>query len=237
MDDQGDQEPMPRADLVTQRYIALTKVEADILQTCEDPAEHVWIWVASLVGRMSQDGWIPPMASPTYGRIMNLVQAAHSGIRTVKLAIIVQAPFNYVHMLATVVHLNNIFNAISFGMVTGSTIGTMLQYSGRGLTYERNTIKHGDIISDLENLVISFVISLVGPFLYQVLLEVSLHIAQPFSCVEDQIPTERLLDGLQRGLSDAARIGAAPPSWEAPCLKAPAAPKAAAPATSPHKQP
>jgi len=237
LDDQGDQEPTPRDDSVMHKYIALTKAEVDMLKTCEDPADMIWIWVASLNGRMSQDGWIPPMASPTYGRIMNLVQAAHSGIRTVKLAIIVQAPFNYVHMLATLVHVNNIFNAISFGIVTGSTIGTMLQFSGRGLTYERNNINHGVIISDVENLVISFVISLVGPFLYQVLLEVSLRIAQPFSSAEGEIPTERLLDGLQRGLSDATRIGDAPPSWEAPFLKAPAAPKAAAPATSPHKQP
>merc|ERR1740121_1178647 len=228
MDDQGDQEPMPRADLVTQRYIALTKVEADILQTCEDPAEHVWIWVASLVGRMSQDGWIPPMASPTYGRIMNLVQAAHSGIRTIKLAVIVQAPFNYVHMLAALVHVNNIINAISFGIVMGSTIGTMLQLSaeGKGIGYAKSARVH-EIISDLENLVISLVISLIRPFLYQVLLEVSLHIAQPFSSEEGQIPTDRLLDSLQRHCSDASRIGATPPAWESPFFKPPAVPKSA----------
>merc|ERR1740121_2225276 len=227
MDDQGDQEPMPRADLVTQRYIAMTAAEVYALKTCEDPADMIWIWVASLNGRMSQDGWIPPMASPTYGRIMNLVQAAHSGIRTVKLAIMVQAPFLYVHMLASLVHVNNIFNAIGFGIIMGSTIGTMLQARGKG-----HTATEADMIADVENLVISFVISMIGPFLYHILLEVSLYIAQPFSHVEGEIPTERLLQGLQRDLTDAARIGAAPPSWEAPFLKAHAPTKAEAPATS-----
>merc|ERR1740121_2062267 len=214
-------------DGVTQRFIILTKAEADRLKTCEDPADMVWIWVASLVCRISQDGWIPPMASPTYGRIMNLVQAAHGGIRTVKLAIIVQAPFLYVHMLATLVHVNNIFNALSFGIVLGSTIGTGLQWSGQGS--RRHVAYSSDVISDVENLVISFVISLIGPFLYQILLEVSLCIAQPFARDEGRIPTDRLLESLQRDLSDAVRIGTAPPSWEPPFLKALPA-KAEAPA-------
>merc|ERR1719469_1579861 len=145
---------------------------------------------------------------------MNLVQAANGSIRTVKLAIRVQAPFIYVHMLATLVHVNNIFNAISFGIVLGSTFGTGMQFLGKNAQS-----KEGDFIADVENVVISFVISLIGPFLYQVLLEVSLCIAQPFSTGEVQLPTGRLLDDLQRDLSDAIRIGAAPPSWEAPFLK------------------
>merc|ERR1740121_2635446 len=145
-------------DGVTQRFIILTKAEADMLKSCQDPAGMVWIWVASLVGRMSQDGWIPPMASPTYGRIMNLVQYAHGGIRTVKLAVIVQAPFLYVHVLAAVVHVNNIFNAIGFGIIMGSTIGTALQLRAKG-----HAATTHDIVLDMENLVISFVISMIGP--------------------------------------------------------------------------
>jgi len=36
----------------------------------------LWTWVASLIGRMSQDGKIPPMASPAYGRIIEIVEDA-----------------------------------------------------------------------------------------------------------------------------------------------------------------
>jgi len=238
--EQDDQEARINEDTDTYRFIALTVHEVNLLKSTQDPAAMVWIWVASLVGRLAQDGWIPPMASPTYGRIMNLVQAAHGGIRTVKLAIIVQAPFIYVHMLSSLVHVNNIFNAVSFGIVLGTTIGTELQRHRKGEVYEHGA-KDSELIADLENLVISFVISLIGPFLYQVLLEVSLCLAKPFDSEEGQIPTGRLLHDLERDLSDAMKIGAAPPSWEAPFLKPPAAAAAKpveAPPTAPaQKQP
>jgi len=237
IDGRGNQEPMIQDDAESQTFIALTQPEADLLKSCQDPSAMVWIWVASLVGRMAQDGWIPPMASPTYGRIMNLVQAAHGGIRTVKLAIIVQAPFIYVHMLASLVHVNNIFNAISFGIVAGTTIGTELQRSRKNDDYSHHS-KESDLIADVENLFISFVVSMIGPFLYQILLEVSLCLAKPFDSPVSQIPTGRLLDDLQRDLSDAMKIGTAPPSWEAPFLKAPVAPKVAeAPPVAPKVAP
>merc|ERR1740117_2665868 len=86
------------------------------------------MWVTSLVGRMAQDGSIPPMPSPTYGRIMGLAQSAHGGIRQVRSCTNVQAPYIYVHMLAVVVHINNLLNAISFGLILGTSWGTSLAY-------------------------------------------------------------------------------------------------------------
>merc|ERR1719352_269659 len=97
----------------------------------------LWMWVASLVGRMAQDGDIPPMASPTYGRIMNIAQNAHGGIRTVKQSIYVQAPFTYVHTLAILVHVNNIISVASFGVGLGLTVGTWVMYTNRDKTFHR----------------------------------------------------------------------------------------------------
>merc|ERR1719359_2510134 len=109
----------------------------------------MWIWVASLVGRLAQDGWLPPMQSPTYGFIMSLVQDAHLAIRSVRQSILVQAPFIYVHMLASLVHVNNIANAVSFGIVLGSTIGSSLQYNKVG--YSEHS-RERDVVTDCENL-------------------------------------------------------------------------------------
>merc|ERR1719420_185859 len=97
------------------------------LINCPEPSALIWTWVASLVGRMAQDGDIPAMHTPTYGRILGLVQAAHGGIRSINASMVVQAPFIYTHMLSTLVHLNNILNALSFGMLLGVTIGTIMQ--------------------------------------------------------------------------------------------------------------
>merc|ERR1719343_415288 len=81
----------------------------------------LWTWVASLIGRMSQDGEIPPMASPTYGRILEIVETAYGSIRNVRVLHLVKNPFIYVHTLAILVHVNHILNAISFGLVLGIT--------------------------------------------------------------------------------------------------------------------
>merc|ERR1719188_1987630 len=153
----------------------------------------MWIWVASYIGRMANDGWIPPMQSPTYGLIVSSVKEAHRSIRTVRQSVLVQSPFIYVHLLASLVHVNNIVNAISFGIVLGSSIGTSLQYWGVYSTDSREK----DLVSDLENLIISFFICVVGPFLYQVLLEVCICISQPFASEASGIPTDRLMQRLQ----------------------------------------
>merc|ERR1719497_275674 len=94
----------------------------------------LWTWVASLIGRMSQDGEIPPMASPTYGRILSIVQEAYGSIRDVRALHLIKAPFVYVHTLAILVHVNNILNAIGFGLVLGIAL---VEFVGKGNVYNR----------------------------------------------------------------------------------------------------
>merc|ERR1719247_2320372 len=114
----------------TESTMLLTSGEADDLKSTRDPPGMMWIWVAALMGRLAQDGFIPPMASPTYGRIMNLAQNAHGGIRSVRASISVQAPLTYTHMLATLVHTNNLLNAVTFGIVSGLAMGTAAMQAG-----------------------------------------------------------------------------------------------------------
>jgi hypothetical protein len=200
----------------------VTPAEAELLMKSTDPAGMMWYWVASLVGRMAQDGVIPPMASPTYGRIMNLAQAAHAGIRLVNWSVVVQAPFCYVHMLATLVHVNNFINAISFGITLGTYLGTLSLYHN-WVSSGSAHIEAKSLISDLENLVVMLFIGMVGPLIYQCLLDVSIGIAQPFASSSAHIPTDKLLHSLATDLLEAEESLHAPPGWEPPCFKPPAA--------------
>merc|ERR1712048_1510300 len=70
----------------------------------DDHAAIIWIWVGLLLGRMAEDGEIPGMASPTYGRLMEEAQSAQAGIRRVRVSVVVQTPFVYVHTLALRAH-------------------------------------------------------------------------------------------------------------------------------------
>merc|ERR1719482_1743573 len=141
----------------------LTPQEVSVLRLTRDPPGMMWMWVAALIGRLAQDGWIPGMPTPTYGRIMNLCQSAHGGIRQVRAAISVQAPLTYTHMLATLVHINNLLNAVTFGIVSGLAIGTSLMANNvKGLGY--NDARKQDDQQDLQSMAVTFLYCFFGPF-------------------------------------------------------------------------
>merc|ERR1719458_1173454 len=91
--------------------------EKPMLLRQKDGYSLLWTWAASLIGRMAQDGEIPPMASPTYGRIINIIEVAYGSIRDVKIMRKVKAPFVYTHTLACLVHFNTLINSWSFGII------------------------------------------------------------------------------------------------------------------------
>jgi len=174
----------------------LLQHEEDVLRLTRDPPGMMWMWVAALIGRLAQDGWIPPMASPTYGRIMNLCQTAHGGIRQVRAAISVQAPLTYTHMLATLVHINNILSAVMFGIVSGVAVGTQLiRYHMH--FYKGSPASKREVAQDWQNMGVTFLYCFFGPLLYQALLIISMHLAQPFDSEDAKIPMDRLLHQLE----------------------------------------
>jgi len=202
--------------------LLLDQRECNVLKTTRDPPGMMWMWVGAYVGRLAQDGWIPPMASPTYGRIMNLCQSAHGGIRQVRAAISVQAPLTYTHMLATLVHINNLLNAATIGVVPGITIGTaiiahnMHFYTGVDASMRQST-------QDWQNMVVTFMYCFFGPLLYQALLLISMHLAQPFDSEDARIPMDRLLHALEVDLCNGRDL-VDHMDFEKPFFKQPPAP-------------
>lgn len=192
-----------------------------------EPSLLLWTWIASKIGRMAQDGDIPGMATPTYGRIMNILQVAHGGIRTVRGSIAVQVPFIYVHMLATLVHMNNFINAVSFGLTAGTTIGVLFQFfSGRNdreAAGYNHAARSAEVRVDIQNLVLAFFFSIFGPFIYHALLEVAICIAQPFDNEDGELPTGRMTYYLERDVLDAKIFSETLPGkkWEKPVFKVP----------------
>jgi len=203
------------------KYMILLPDEEEMLLRVDDPAAVIWVWVASLVGRLAQDGEIPPMASPTYGRIMAHAESAHHGIRNIKASIQVRAPFIYVHMLASIVHINNVVNAVTFGITIGSLVGTLLMYFpflAQFVKYKERS-RREDVILDAENFVVTIFINMVGPLIYQTLLDVAICIAEPFNSKETNIPVQRLLESVVKDLVDRDTLAVNPPSWDAPYFK------------------
>lgn len=189
--------------------------EKDLLANVVDPSQTLWVWVTSLLTRMAADGEIPAMPTPTYGKIMSLADKAYGGIREVQGAICVQPPYVYVQTIAVLVNVNNIVTAVSFGMTLGVT-----------LSVAKTSKNVSEVISkDLQDLLVQFIMSTTGPFLYQTLLEVAVCIAQPFAGGHEKndspgrIPTWKLLSNLKKDLGDADYMTNRLPCWEQPKFK------------------
>jgi hypothetical protein len=191
--------------------------EEKILRSCTDPCNALWVWVVSVIASLSQDGDVPPMASPTYNALINLSERARVGIRTVRSSASIQAPYIYVQALATLVHVNNAISATSFGMTWGSSLGTTLA-AFKAFHLERST--GTEVARDLQNVIISFFLASFGPFLYLALLEVAIAIAQPYNTKEGEVPAKRLLEKLEHDLIDGkAMAKVLPKKWPKPQFK------------------
>lgn len=202
----------------------LTESEIAFLKTTRDPPGIMFMWIGALIGRLAQDGWVPGMASPTYGRIMTLCQNGHAGIRQVRAAVTVQHPLIYAHLLATLVHINNLLNAVTLGIVAGLSVGVTLKAYGYSIhpSLEQSTQVHGlkQSHQDLQNLMITFFYCSLGPLLYQALLTISMHLAHPFSSEDCRMPLHRLCHQLELDMCN-ARDAMDHLAFEKPCFKQP----------------
>jgi len=213
----------------TGNTVLLTESEISAVRNTRDPPGVMWMWVAAFIGRLAQDGVIPPMQSPTYGRIMSLCEVAHGGIRNVHGSISVQAPLTYTHMLATLVHINNLLCALTLGVVSGVAIGTSLMAHDMHLHTSRDA-SWNESTRDWQTLLVTFLYCTIGPCLYQALLIIALHLAQPFDTEDAEIPFNRLLHSLEVDMCNGRDLVEYMP-FQKPCFKQP--PKPAAPAPPP----
>mmetsp|Transcript_44871 Transcript_44871/g.103803 ORF Transcript_44871/g.103803 Transcript_44871/m.103803 type:complete len:421 (-) Transcript_44871:76-1338(-) len=177
-----------------------TEAEIEALRCCANPAENVWLWVGMLIGDLAKEQHIPPNNGPCYGAIMAIAARAHDAIRTVKMSISMQAPYIYVNMLASLVHINNLMNATSFGFTMGSTV-SMLAAWLRIHPYNASASTE-ELSRDAQSCMASFFFSCFGPIVYQALLVVAIRIAQPFSSEYAVIPTKAQIRSLEKCLHD-----------------------------------
>eukprot|EP00933_Yihiella_yeosuensis_P080239 TRINITY_DN93640_c0_g1_i1.p1 TRINITY_DN93640_c0_g1~~TRINITY_DN93640_c0_g1_i1.p1 ORF type:complete len:434 (+),score=76.49 TRINITY_DN93640_c0_g1_i1:111-1412(+) len=196
--------------LETLGYTDIYPSEKELLEECKDASQTIWVWIASLLTRMSQDGQIPPIPAPSYGRIQGLAESAYNGIREVKAAVGVQTPWIYANMLALLVLANNCINALSFGLTGGVAARALLE--SHNIWPKPARLGHSEAaeLRSWEDMVVCLGLSVIGPFLYQAVLEVAVCISQPFasSSGAGRIPTEKLLAGLARELTEAEKLAA-----------------------------
>lgn len=186
-------------------------LESALLAGAVDISQLVIIWVESYIAKLSIDGYIPAMPTPTYGRMMQVsVSEAQKGLRTIKQSVRVQTPFTYVHLLAVMVHVNNAMTAVMGGVMIGTTVGKVMQG-----TYGFD--------KGLQSFIITVFTFTVGPFLYQAFLIIGASMAEPFD-QEDAadnpvLPMEKLAKELQDELALINDFVGNPPDWDPPSFR------------------
>jgi hypothetical protein len=227
---EGKEEPEEAGDLmwqlINQKYVNLDGLgekpllktdEIEVVKPTRDPAGMMWMWIGALIGKFAQDGFIPGMATPTYGRIMNLCQDGHGGIRDVRASITVQAPLPYTHTLSILVHINGLLNALTMGLVCGVGLGTFLVR--HNIHIYPGHASGNEAVQDVQGMLVTFLYTFFGPLLYQALLLIAMHIAQPFDNEDTSMPLDRLLHSLEQDVRNGTELWLHLPEDERPRFK------------------
>jgi len=198
------------------RFCYATQEEKEMMRKVHDVPGLMWVWCGSIIGRMSQDGEVPPMPSPTYGRILDLCQQAQMNIKQVKCSMLVRTPFVYVHTLATLVHVTNGLFAIALGLTVGSSIEGIVEHA-QSWWYETEPDPTAILPAEKWQIIIIEVIKCtVAPTLYQAFFMLGCSVSCPFADADSAVPVNRMLRSLCNDLSDSAKLAQRPPSWDPP---------------------
>jgi len=202
------------------QFFSVSEKEQMLLKGTNDTPGQLWTWIGSLIGRMAMDGEVPPMASPTYGRIINLCQIAQDQIRVIRAAMFVKTPFLYVHTLASLVHVTNFLFAVALGLVLGTSLEGIQKY------YQSYWYPEGFVDTKLkrpaeegQTIIIELLKCVLAPMLYQAFFMLGCSVSCPFANADSSIPVNRMLAHLRDDLLDAEVLANSPPHWEAPAFK------------------
>eukprot|EP00933_Yihiella_yeosuensis_P072502 TRINITY_DN80906_c0_g1_i1.p1 TRINITY_DN80906_c0_g1~~TRINITY_DN80906_c0_g1_i1.p1 ORF type:complete len:480 (+),score=89.21 TRINITY_DN80906_c0_g1_i1:147-1586(+) len=188
--------------------------EREQLESLKSPSHAIWMWVGAMITQLAKDGEVPPVATAAYARLMMLSDAAGTNLKEVKSYGHVNPPYAFVKLLTFWVAINNMISAGCFGTTAGLLLRSYAHKNGRGIWQAITDCEH------LQDVIISMTISVVSPFMYQALLEVTLAIAQPFGLQsQGSIPVNLLLKEFEKDIYDAERLNANPVGWERPSFR------------------
>jgi len=160
-------------------------------------ATSVFTWVGWRIKDVVASHKIPP---PIHARLMVMANDADDKINLSKVFSQVQMPFMYTHMLALLVHVNNILVAITCGLTMGAAAGEIYQ---RHKQPGSGGVPPRDIYTAVQTLGVQMLIMVLNPLLYQAFLQIAATLCYPFGDHGEswaRLPLQRCLNELEEHL-------------------------------------
>lgn len=171
----------------------LNDEECTVLRSRVDTqrAPLMWVWAMTKLRDLSDKGTIPAKATPSFTALLGQCHTAQTSINSIIQSIMLQVPYQYMHMLAFLIQLFNVLNTVRCGIDLASDILKLRQNPAMTPT-----------AMQVQNLLVHFSIMMLGPLIYQAFLTVSLDISIPFGDGSTDIPIRFLLHRFAQELAD-----------------------------------
>lgn len=153
-----------------------------------DRALAVWAWIGREIGSLK----LPP---PVMTLALTTGTDAIACIKKIKTEVQLQMPLMYTHMLAFLVHLNNLMLAVATGVGTAIMLNDVIHsYGGRrdsaldhvDLTEEPD--RPGKLYRAVQGIIVAMLSLLVQPVIYHAFLQIGAILADPFTHESHGLP-------------------------------------------------
>jgi predicted membrane chloride channel (bestrophin family) len=175
--------------------------EVDVLLTIRpgDRAVCIWGWISAVLCVMFNQEDMKPMAM---NRLTQQCQVAVDMVSQLKVQICIQLPFMYAHMMACMVHLNNVLVATNCGLGLGGSIADILHGSKatmRHASQHENTVNVATF-EGAQSTIVYLVTLLFEPMLYQAFLQIGANFCYPFGVEDHHVPLHAMILDLETNL-------------------------------------
>lgn len=144
-------------------------------------SQLLWAWIGDIITRIKSE---PQLSAPLYVKLVFLCHGCIALFDDMKTNLMVQVPFAYSHLLASLVHITNISLAVMFGLEVGCMVTELREQSANEATWSTE---------GAEAAAMKFFILVAQPMLYQSVLVICEANLQPYGDELCHMPTDTFI--------------------------------------------
>jgi hypothetical protein len=174
--------------------------EIELLEDVEesDRSSLVWTWIGAILGTLD-------VAPPLKTTAVKYGQIAIASMKSVKFYVTMQLPFIYSHMLALLVHANNMALAIASGIA----VAVLIFEANHQIDLDRTS----KVYRAVQGISIQLLAMLLQPAVYEAFITVGALLADPFTNETHGLPMLDYVQDLRRQIGELNALAAYDEKW------------------------